>query len=248
MKSWGVITYLLPLFCLAGCVGVVQQEQKKRDAELLKAVTFEYGNWDAADVARLLAAGAHVDARDERGCTPLLNAYGVGRDLFEDDPRQEEAAESLNLLLAAGSDVQARTPEGFNAMDLALCQYDNANLVRILREKGVKASKPEYELVWHAMHNHADEVRRLLAAGVSPDAHSADGWSAVWAAMPILNLKKCSEESLEILLKAGADTQELRYGEQSLLDFAEMFRGEEMSEAAVELLKQHGATYHSRKE
>lgn len=247
MKSWGLITYLLPLFCLTGCVGVVQQEQKICDAELLKAVTFEYGNWDAADVARLLAAGAHVDARDERGCTPLLNAYGVGRDLFEDDPRQEEAAESLNLLLAAGADVQARTPEGFNALDLALCQYDNEIIVRILREKGLKASKPEYELVWHAMHNHVDEVRRLLDAGVSPDARSADGCSAVWAAMPILNLKNCSEESLELLLKAGADTQVLRY-DRSLLDMAEIFRGEEMSEAAMEQLKQHGAKYHSRKE
>ena len=218
-----------------------------RNAELLKAVSFEYGNWDAADVARLLDAGADVNARDAEGRTPLLNAYGVGCDLFEDDPRQEEAAESLNLLLAAGADVQARTPEGHNALDLALCQYDNEILVRILREKGLVASKPEYELVWHAMHNHAEEVRRLLAAGVSPDARSADGRSAVWAAMPVLNLKNCSEECLGLLLKAGANTQELRFG-NSLLDWAEIFRGEEMSEDSIELLKQHGAAYHSRNE
>ena len=65
--------------------------------------------------------------------------------------------------------------------------------------------------------------------------------------MPLLNLKGCSEECLELLLKAGADTQVLRHG-QSLLDMAEMFRGEEMTEAAYDLLKQHGARYHSRKE
>lgn len=231
---------VLSAFC-----GLFAACASQRNAELLKAVTFEFGLWDAADVARLLDAGADVNACDAEGRTPLLNAYGVGRDLFEDDPRQEEAAESLNLLLAAGADVQACTPQGHNALDLALCQYNNEILVRILREKGIKASKPEYELVWHAMHNHADEVRRLLAAGVTPDALSADGCPAVWAAMPLLNLKNCSEESLELLLKAGADTQVLRY-DRSLLDMAEIFRGEEMAEAAVEQLKQHGAKYHSR--
>ena len=242
MRQSFLKTAVLSAFCglLAACAST-------RNAELLQAVSFAYGNWDAADVARLLDEGADVNALDENGRSPLLNAYGVGVGLFEDDPRQEEAAKSLNLLLAAGADVQARTPEGHNALDLALCWYDNEDLVRILRDKGLKASKPEYELVWHAMHNHADEVRRLLAAGVSPDSCSAYGRHAVWAAMPLLNLKGCSEECLELLLKAGADTQVLRHG-QSLLDMAEMFRGEEMTEAAYELLKQHGARYHSRKE
>ena len=68
---------VLSAFCglLAACAS-------QRNAELLKAVTFEYGNWDAADVARLLDEGADVNALDENGRSPLLNAYGVGFGLF----------------------------------------------------------------------------------------------------------------------------------------------------------------------
>lgn len=213
-----------------------------RDSRLRQAVTFAYGDWSPADVCRLIDEGAAVNAVGEDGLPPLLCAYGIGQDMFEDDPQHEDAVESIHLLLKAGADVQARTPAGHNALDLALCRYNNEPVVRLLREQGLSATNPEYELVWHAMHNHAAQVRRLLADGVSPSAHSVDGCSALWATMPWFNLKPHSAECMELLLAAGAEVNELREG-RSLMDMTMIFCGEEMEYRYRDLLQQHGAVY-----
>ncbi len=211
-----------------------------RDAQLQQAVTFAFGDWCSADVRRLLDEGAEVNTRDEKGYTPLLNAYGIGCGMFEDDPQHEEAVASLKQLLAHGADVHCRTPEGHHALDLALRHFNNEPVVAILREQGLTATRPEYELVWHAMHNHADEVRRLLAVGVSPNACSVDGLTALWATMPMLNLKEHSAESMDLLLAAGADVSVMSDG-HSLLDRAMLFAGEEMEPRYLDILRRYGA-------
>lgn len=236
MKFHRPVCLLFGLFLLLPSCG------QNRDAMLRQAVTFAYGDWSPADVGRLLAEGAAVNAVGEDGLPPLLCAYGIGQDMFEDDPQHEAAVESIHLLLKAGADVQARTPAGHNALDLALCRYNNEPVVRLLRELGLKATNPEYELVWHALHNHAEQVRRLLAEGVSPNAHSVDGCSALWAAMPWFNLKPHSAECMELLLAAGAEVNELRDG-HSLMDMTMIFCGDEMEYRYRDLLQQHGAVY-----
>lgn len=208
-----------------------------RNAQPHQAVTFAFGEWKSADVGRLIEEGAEVNTCDARGCSPLLNAYGIGCDVFEDDPHHEEAIASIKLLLAAGADVCARTPQGHNALDLALRYYDNEPIVKFLRAQGLRATNPEYELVWHAMHNHVAEVKRLLAAGVSPNAHSVDGCSAL-----CFNAKPHSAACMDILLAAGADVKELRDG-YSLPDLAMIFSGEEMAPRYLQLLLQHGAVF-----
>ena len=162
-----------------------------RDSRLRQAVTFAYGDWSPSDVCRLLDEGAAVNAVGEEGLPPLLCAYGIGQDMFEDDPQHEDAVESIHLLLKAGADAQ---------------------------------------------------VRRLLADGVSPNAHSVDGCSALWATMPWFNLKPHSAECMELLLAAGAEVNELREG-RSLMDMTMIFCGEEMEYRYRELLLQHGAVY-----
>lgn len=211
-----------------------------RETRLHQAVTFVTGNGKSADVRRLLDAGADVNSRDAKGCTPLLNAYGIGCDVFEYEPCHEDAVASLKMLLDAGADVNARTTNGLNALDLALRHFDNEPIVGLLRERGLKASTPEYELVWHARHNHVAEVKRLLADGVSPNAHSADGESALWATMPCFNVKPHAAECMDLLLAAGADVNELQDG-RSLLDMALIFAGEEMEKRYVNILRRHGA-------
>ncbi len=211
-----------------------------RDTQLQQAVTFAFGAWCSSDVRRLLDEGAEVNTRDEKGYTPLLNAYGIGCGMFEDEPHHEDAVASLKLLLAHGADVHYHTPEGHHALDLALRHFNNEPVVAILREQGLTATRPEYELVWHAMHNHADEVRRLLAAGVSPNARSVDGSTALWATMPLLNLKEHSAECMDLLLAAGADVSVMSDG-HSLLDRAMLFAGEEMEPRYLDILRRYGA-------
>ena len=171
------------------------------DAQLQQAVTFAFGDWCSADVRRLLDEGAEVNTRDEKGYTPLLNAYGIGCDMFEDDPHHEEAVASLKQLLAHGADVHCRTPEGHHALDLALRHFNNEPVVAILREQGL---------------------------------------TALWATMPILNLKGHAAGCMDLLLAAGADVSVMSDG-HSLLDRAMLFDGEEMEPRYLDILRRYGA-------
>ena len=213
-----------------------------RNDQLLQAVTFSYGHYDPSDVRQLMEDGADVNARNAEGYTPLLNAYGISQSLFEDDEQIEDAVELVRLLLAHGADVKACTPKGHNALNLALGQIHNEAMIQLLREQGLKPNNPEYELVWHASHNHAAEVKRLLDAGVSPNACSVQGLSAIWATMPLVNVKPLSGECMELLLAAGADVSSLRYG-FSLLDEAVMYEKccGDIPPRYTQLLRDHGA-------
>ena len=80
---------------------------------------------DKEMIRLLVKHHAKVDARDNRGLTPLLwTAFGG---------KQEAAAE----LLSNGADVNARGPDGRTTLDLAKLSLDN-DLIRLLRERGAK--------------------------------------------------------------------------------------------------------------
>ena len=67
--------------------------------------------------------GADVNARDERGSTPLLEAARYGH---EDIAR---------VLIAAGADVKAKDKDGKTALMLAV-QGDHEEVVRVLKQAG----------------------------------------------------------------------------------------------------------------
>ncbi len=76
-------------------------------------------------VAVLVRHGAKVDARDNRGLTPLLWTAFAG---------QRDAAAAL---LSNGADINARDSAGRTTMDLAKLSLDN-RLIELLRERGAK--------------------------------------------------------------------------------------------------------------
>jgi ankyrin repeat protein len=67
--------------------------------------------------------GAEVNAVDERGSTPLLEAARYGH---EDITR---------VLIAAGADVKAKDKDGKTALMLAV-QGDHDEVVRVLKQAG----------------------------------------------------------------------------------------------------------------
>jgi ankyrin repeat protein len=82
------------------------------------------------DVARLLLArGANANFVDRFGYTPLLLAASVD---FGDSAM-------LELLLASGADIRARTKQGESALDLAR-KYGHARLVKILESASGKSN------------------------------------------------------------------------------------------------------------
>lgn len=82
---------------------------------------------NARSVALLTKAGAKVDARDERGRTPLLLMLELAPAVLAREP--EETLEVTKLLLAAGADPLAKGGAGKDALDLAAAYPDT----RVLR-------------------------------------------------------------------------------------------------------------------
>jgi ankyrin repeat protein len=98
-----------------------QRSARNTQTEALFRATRE-GN---TDMVRSLVSGrdADVNATDERGSTPLLEAARYGH---EDITR---------VLIAAGANVKAKDQDGKTALMLAI-QGDHEEVVRVLKQAG----------------------------------------------------------------------------------------------------------------
>lgn len=125
MKNFVSFRILLALcLLLASCalfVGCARQTARNTQTDALFRATRE-GN---TDMVRSLVSspGADVNATDERGSTPLLEAARYGH---EDISR---------VLIAAGADLKAKDKDGKTALMLAV-QGDHDEVVRILKQAG----------------------------------------------------------------------------------------------------------------
>lgn len=119
MKNFTAFSILLAL-CLifAGCA---QQRTSNTQTDALFRATRE-GNTDMVK-SLVSSPGADVNATDERGSTPLLEAARYGH---EDISR---------VLIAAGADVKAKDKDGKTALMLAV-QGDHEEVVRVLKQAG----------------------------------------------------------------------------------------------------------------
>ena len=77
------------------------------------------------DMVRSLLSGRDVDvnATDERGSTPLIEAARYGHD------------EICRILIAAGANLKAKDRDGKTALQLAI-QGDHDDVVRVLKQAG----------------------------------------------------------------------------------------------------------------
>ena len=198
--------------------------------------------------ARILVQhGADVHARDCQGLTPLLALPGIGSPYAEDRGEVQGALDMLDFYISAGADVFARSNAGHNALDLAYSQIHdyshNPQMVKKLKKMGLK-STIDRELVWCAMRRDVAGVRRLLAAGASPDACSVDGVPALIAAMdtPVTGGDpedvKAIVKVIELLLQAGANPNA---AETTYLNACALRYAEWNPPAVARLLLRYGA-------
>lgn len=120
-----------PLACAAICSERVKSRQNVKLAEAL------------------LDAGAPVDSRDKDGMTPLIWAANRG------------AVMLVNLLLARGADINAKTTEKYNSGRTALMMAQGIATVRVLLDAGADPRAVE-ESGMHTWEFHTGAAAKLL--------------------------------------------------------------------------------------
>ena len=116
MKRFSI---LLALCLVVG--GCARQRAHNTQTDALFRATVE-GNTDMVK-SLVSSPGADVNATNERGNTPLLEAARYGHD------------DICRVLIAAGADVKAKDKDGKTALMLAV-QGDHDQVVRVLKQAG----------------------------------------------------------------------------------------------------------------
>src|SRR5688572_1622412 len=154
---------------------------------------------DAAQVAKLAAGGANVNARDPYGRTPLHVATFA---------RQGEA---IRALAKAGADLGLLENDRYDAVTIAAVADDEKTL-RILLSLGASAKlvTSRYDgtaLIAAAHLGHDGVVKQLIAAGAPLDHVNNLHWTAVIEAVVLGNGGPRHVETLRALVAAGANTR-----------------------------------------
>jgi len=120
MKNLLAFTILAISLLIAGC-GQRGAPPRNAQTDALFRATIE-GNTDMVK-SLVSSPGADVNATNERGSTPLLEAARFGHD------------DICRVLIAAGADLKAKDKDGKTAMMLAI-QGDHDEVVRVLKQAG----------------------------------------------------------------------------------------------------------------
>lgn len=127
---------------------------------------------EAVDAEALIAGGADVHAKNEKGMTPLYIAV-LG-----------ENAPVIEVLLAHGADVNARDESGMTPLHWA--SFDSPDMVRLLLARGANVDARDDAglgpLHYAAGRNRADIAALLIAAGADVSAKSGRGETAIQVA------------------------------------------------------------------
>ena len=120
MKNVLAFTILVISLLVAAC-GQRGAPARSAQTEALFRATIE-GNTDMVK-SLVSSPGVDVNATNERGSTPLLEAARFGHD------------DICRVLIAAGADLKAKDNDGKTALMLAI-QNNHDDVVRILKEAG----------------------------------------------------------------------------------------------------------------
>lgn len=160
--------------------------------------------------ARLLDAGADVEATNKLGATPLVYVCRLGAGYANTmtvtqshpDGTTEERTitaeevqasylEVLKLLIARGARLDARDPGGFAALH-HVAEAGNVGFARVLLEAGADASAADVDgftpLHLSALKGDAAMARLLLQHGARGEATVTTGWKDITAGMTPLDV------------------------------------------------------------
>ena len=152
---------------------------------------------DAAEIERLIAAGQSPNAQDAHSRTPLHVAAHFGH--------QPAAA----ALLKGGANPNALDAQKYDIVTIAAVNNDVAMLKLALaggtNPKAITSPYDGTALIAAAHLGHAEVVGVLIAAGAPLDHVNNLGWTALMESIVLGNGGKAHTDTLEALVKAGAN-------------------------------------------
>ena len=152
---------------------------------------------DAAEIERLIAAGQSVNAQDAHSRTPLHVAAHFGH---------HAAAQAL---LKGGANANALDAQKYDIVTIAAVTNDVPMLKLALaggtNPKAITSPYNGTALIAAAHLGHAEVVRVLIAAGAPLDHVNNLGWTALMELIVLGNGGKQHTDTLEALVKAGAN-------------------------------------------
>jgi ankyrin repeat protein len=152
---------------------------------------------DAAEIERLIAAGERVDAQDAHSRTPLHVAVHFAH---------QAAARAL---LKGGANPNALDSQKYDIITIAAVNNDlavlNVAIAGGCNPRNITSPYDGTALIAAAHLGHAEVVRVLIAAQAPLDHVNNLGWTAVMEAVVLGNGGKAHTDTLEALVKAGAN-------------------------------------------
>ena len=209
---------------------------------------------DIEAVKQHLAAGRNVNAKDDKGRTPLQRSAREGHKEVAElliaagaalNSKDKEGKTPLHhaarwghtniaaLLIAAGADVNAKDNKGRTPLDRAVGYTE---IVALLREHGGKTGEELKALIDAAEAGNIEAVKKHLAAGMDVNAKDEDGVTplheaALWG----------HNEVVELLIANGAEVNAVivsgPYQGKTPLDLAIRHKKNE----TTNLLRKHGS-------
>jgi uncharacterized protein len=152
---------------------------------------------DLSEIARLIAQGDDLEARDSSRRTPVHVAAFASHEGV------------IALLAAAGADMNALDGQAYDAVTIAAVADDTDMLLAALKagNRADLITSPYIgtALIAAAHLGHVDVVRILLQAGAPTDHVNNLGWTALIEAVILGDGGPAHITTVELLLDAGAD-------------------------------------------
>ena len=160
----GVIALPAVLLVAIGLDGLAQHDVNQRKPDGSTPLQWAVYEDDAAEVRRLIDAGADVSLANAYGASPMSLAAEVAN------------TEILTLLLDAGANVESPNEEGMTAL-MAVARTGNVEAAKLLLEHGAKVDSREgfggqTALMWASARRHPAMIELLAAHGADVDARS----------------------------------------------------------------------------
>jgi ankyrin repeat protein len=211
-RGWAVAVPLLALLVPAfpALADTVPASRAAADIDGTTPLHWAVYRNDLAEVKRLIAGGANVNASNDYGSTPLAEAAVTGN------------VEVIRALLKAGADVNATNADDQSAL-MILARSNNVAAAKLLLARGANVNQRESwrgqtPLMWAAAEGQPDMVKLLVKQGAEVDARSAvNEWERQVTAEPRMQARpsggftpllyaarKGCAECARILLDAGA--------------------------------------------